>query len=429
MAHRGGRFRFSLATLMLAVVGLAVLLTVWKAVTYEPFTHRFSAYEKAEGTRGKSITVGPTEVSLVTIARNDRDGRILFSDGRGGPATQQATANRLTLVDSAPWLDMVEIELAPADRIDVIEARLFNHKTREWIGSDERVFNWQMAAPNVLQVYGIGNKLPDDLDVWFRAQSYPANDDIVTLANKLGSQCKLPGGTVTLVDARDNFWGYTSAAGLVKVGSPQEGTTILINWKGKWGEVDYQIAAVSKTAEKSHTHGFHFLRMWDKETRHVFFDMPLDEVDHFEFRPFGGRHVFFFEAVKLPKTSTVPFAKPPTFRADVGGREMEATPTEFLPLDFRVRTQRGEQLDGDRLEASSKSDSGFTLSYESTGQLKPTFRLFDRNSSELMLKPSRSISQSGGSHQIQSQGSAFYEVSLERIGSMEVSFETAPSNN
>jgi hypothetical protein len=80
------------------------------------------------------------------------------------------------------------------------------------------------------------------------------------------------------------------------------------------------------------------------------------------------------------------------------------------------------------VEDGSKSDSGFTLSYESTGQLKPKFRLFDHNSSELLLKPSRSMSQSGGSSQIQSRGSAFYEVSLERIGSVEVSFETPPSN-
>jgi hypothetical protein len=421
MNMRHGRIRFSLATALLVTSVVAILLAVWKVVTYEPYTHRFSLYEKAEGTRGNSITVGPTEVTLGVVARNDRDGTIRFENGRGRPPAKKATANRNTLVATAPWLDLVEISLRPTpDRIDVIEARVFDHKTRELTS-----VQWRMAAPDVLQIYRIGGKLPETLDVWFRAQSYPADDAVATLATTLNSKCSLPGGTATLADMQDGFWGYTSGQGLVKLGHSQPGTTLLISWDGKWGDTDYQISAVSKTGQRSHTDTFHFLRLWDKETRHVFFDMPLEEVDRFEFRPFGGRHVFFFEGVTLPKTSNQPFAKPSTVKVPIGGRETKATLTEFSPLEFRLQTQTENQIE--TATASDGLEAGFTLTYQCTGRLKPKFRFFDRNSVELTQNPGPSMSQTGGSSQVRTQGSAFYNLPLEQVDSIEVTLELPSS--
>jgi hypothetical protein len=378
--------------MLLMLTAAAILLAVWKVATYEPYTHRIPLYERADGTRG-SMDLGPNRAEISLLARNDRDGTIRREDGRGQAVANRTAKNESALVGAARWLDVVQIELAPTpDRLDIIEARIFDHATRELIPSVDSAFGWRVVEPDAVQVYGLGKELPRKLDVWLRLQSYPAGDAVAKLATAPGSQISLPSGTITLKDIRAGYWAYVPRRGLQTVtNDPGVGTTLVVQWDGKWQDMDYQIAAISKSGEKSHTDTFHFLRFSPAktETRPIYVEMSLDDVAHFELRPFGGRHRFFFEEVTLPATSGGAFTNPPTVQVKIGGAETETKIAEFSPLDVRVGTQRGLWADGVASRGSQRFftrqpggatdvDSAFTLTFRTGVDVSPRFRFLVR---------------------------------------------------
>jgi hypothetical protein len=430
------RARFSLATMMLAITVCAAALAAWRLFIYEPPTHKIAAYEKAPGTRGNSIQVGPNRIGLRLVARNDRDGTILYDEQRSTSATL-TTAQEKVLSAPAAWLDVVQIELDPGpELVDIIEVRIFDHEKRELLSQVDPAYGWRTIATNTVQLYGIGKRLPEKIDLWFRAHSYNAGDSVAKLAPAVGDRIKALGVDLTLRDIRAGSWSYHSDRGLLnQQGDGHRCATCVLAWDADPSSSDFQIAAVTKSGERVHPDSPHFLgfRSGVQSEEVIQFNAPLGELDHFEIRPFGGRERFFFEAVELPKTSSRSFVKPPTALVKVAGGETNAVLTEFAPLDVRIAVHRGKWATGTAASGLWASvtpadevinqDKAFTVTYQGAGvgNLALKVRFLDAESKKVIQESKLPRGGTGAaSGAAVSAGYIDYQTPLERIDAVEV---------
>lgn len=393
------RFRFSLARLLAAITLVALLAAAWQMIFFRHPTYYLGLYEQAPSTRSGTIAVGPNRIDIEYLARNDRDGSIRYEDGLGESLPKAKSPHAQRFEDVGPWLDLVEIALAPGvDAVDVIEFRAFNHETRQLLFADDG-YGWAIKSPNVVQLYGIKQPLPRKLDLWFRAQSYALPVQGFKLPATVGSECKFPDGTVRVEDLQPGNWSSAGAKLLQSVDPDAPTTTVVLSWDVSPSmSENYQIAAVSADGRCSHTELFHYIsfRSGIVSAEVVRFDMPIDEVDHFVLQPFGGRHRFFFEGVVLPAISPQPLAAPPVAVIDVNGQEIERRLVDFEPIQVVVSTRRGnsfEGVSGGGSQAWVKSraggpidvDDSFSVAYQVFGfSGRPTFRFFSATSKQPM---------------------------------------------
>ena len=130
------RKQFSIRVLLGLACLAAIGVAYWKAVVWEPPTNQFGLYERAQAYHGWTATIGPNQIRIVSIARNDRDGSVLVATPDDGVLEEVVVPNRQTLIDCAPWLDVVQIELRPGDDlVEIVELRVFDHRTRQAQGN------------------------------------------------------------------------------------------------------------------------------------------------------------------------------------------------------------------------------------------------------------------------------------------------------
>ncbi|HEX6961337.1 MAG TPA: hypothetical protein VF175_05675, partial [Lacipirellula sp.] len=431
--------RFSLATLLLLTTIIAGGLAVWRAFIYEPPTHKIALYERAPGTRGSWIDVGPNRIGLKLIARNDRDGSVFLDQQRSSSVklSQSDLRDVSALGNPARWLEIVQIELDPKNQLDIIETRVFDHEKRELLPEASGAYGWRQIGPNSVQIYGLGRLLPAKLDVWFRAHSYEADDPVAKLAPTSGATCKLTDIEFTLCDIRAGSWSYRSGQGLIQSqGSEWSSVTTLLGWQYYSDAGRFQMAAITKSGEKVHMNSaprYIALRSGSGAEEPIHFHVPLEDIDHFEVRPFGGQHVFFFEAVELPLVLDKPFAPPPIAIVDISGNGMQRVLKEFAPLELDLGIHRGEWAKGTAASGMwaevthaptvKNEDSVFTITYECEGLdvFAPKFTFLeaktDRPLSPADLRPGSSGLARGA---VVEAGYLEFMSTLKRVNAVEV---------
>ncbi len=341
--------RFTILTLLVLTGLSAAVAGYWKAFIDEPPTHKISAYERAMPWHSTTAQVGPNRVTIELIARNDRDGSISIEDGRGHNLSKRQPQRLLALTQAAAWLDVVQVELSPdMDALDILEIRVFDHARRQLLSEIDGLYGWRLLPGNILELYGLGRRLPDELDLWFRAHSYPKDDPVSLLSPTGGGAVALPGGSLVVSDIRPGTWDADSSVGFTKGhGQTKTDTSAIFEFRGNWQAGRYQIYAVTRERRKSHPSFPHFLDCSVGGSWHaISFDLPMEDILHFELRPFGGRHRVLFEAVKLPKLTGGTFKSPPAATAQITGQEINETLPQFHPLEVRVSTHRGIVANG-----------------------------------------------------------------------------------
>jgi hypothetical protein len=171
----------------------------------------------------------------------------------------------------------------------------------------------------------------------------------------------------------------------------------------------YQVAAVTRAGKK--LLDSHFLGYTAEGKSPVEFHCPLDEIDHFELRPFGGGHRFFFAGLRLPRLTTggpQAFAEPPTAVAKVGGQTVQAVAIPaFAPLDIRLQIADGFPFSGSvagsnyhRLvpnpEGPQQLGAGFTLVLQSEGLGEPPYAVAVRTAGSKQWTPANTLPRRGG---------------------------------
>ncbi len=430
--------RFSIRFLFGLTAFSAVLMGIWKAFIYEPPTHKVPAYEKAPGTRRLAAQVGPNTISIRSVARNDRDGSISIESG-GGKSLPGPVPGKKLLSSCAKWLDVVQVELHPGpDRFEIIEARVFDHASRTLLSQVDPAFGWQVVEPNLLQVYGLGKEVPPLVDVWLRVHSYRPEDRAFVLPPKAGSKVSFPGGTMTLREIQNGFAGWSSSSGFVPVGSEHDGETALVlQYSGNGQDERYQVAAVSTHGEKQFEDRYLSLGTTGGGQNLIRFDFPLDEIEHIELRPHGGRHRFFFEAVRLPKASGRSFADPPIVRVPVNQGEMRAVLSELAPLQVRLAVMNGDCATGSTSNGRMSriimrpeprdADQAFTLSYDVKGIAGLQLSVGFQDSQTGNIVPETAFGSRGSyraSTATRQSAARTFSTPIDRVEAVEVSVQT-----
>lgn len=343
---------FGLVTLC-AIAGLAFTLL------QKPETHSIASYEEAQPFFGRTAKMGPNQIRIESVARNGRSGAIKVTTGRGEELKDAAVANAQQLVTAAPWLDVAQVTLGPGiEQIDLINVRVFDHAKRELLNRVDPAYGWRVIDDTTLQIYGLGKELPTKLDLWFRLNSYDSADKVYRLDPNKGAEVKIGEGTLRLSDVREGTHGWSSDKGFVETANSfTSESSAEFETEGIGPDVAYQISAVSKFGRRVIDHlSYKFPQ--ERTRQGTYFQMPLDEIDHFEIRRFGGRHRFYFDGVEFSRPTGIAtkFAKPPKANVLVNGAETKTQIKEFLPLAVYVSV-----LDGQHHCGSSASENGLTL--------------------------------------------------------------------
>ncbi|TWT86614.1 hypothetical protein Mal64_34410 [Pseudobythopirellula maris] len=355
-APRPRRLRFSLRSLLLLSTVVALLCGAfgwWWAATvksrmplYERADSTYAASYYAPGYRapGNTIRIGP-------MVRNDRDGTVRAAEN--APATFKPSLSADCLA-AAPWLDVAQVELTcvPGD-FEVRRLRVFDHQTHRILSEDRAPLGYRHYPPgrvtknHVVRLFGLGEELPESVDVWLDIKSRPPDSPTFTLDPTVGAGVHSGGLRMRLIDRREGKWNWRPKKGF-HADFDHRGVTFLYELSGAHTSPSssgaWSILVVGADGEETEP-GWMGERL-EGGQRTLLIDLSPDEIDHFVIRPYAEPTKFFFADVPLPAASGRPFAPPPVARAAIGGEEFDAMLPDFAPLDVRLSVRRGSWANG-----------------------------------------------------------------------------------
>ena len=431
------RFRqFRIWHLLILIAVSAIAIVVWLNFVYVHPTHQIPLYEKAPYSRSGRMTIDGTSISIKSVARNERDGTLLVEDGFGRAITSSIPHSKL-LGSSAAWLDAAQIELAGAPgEFEVFDVRIFDSETREIIDEVNRASGKRMIDPETLQIYRLGARLPDTVDVFLRLNVHRDGETKRKIEPEAGAEVSLgPGRGMAIGEIARGYTSWSSTGGFVT--DPKNRTSdfaMIFQFVGDWSSSPaearrkYQLVTVLKDGTR--LHDFRFFRS-NSPREVVTVSANLDDVDHFEIRPFGGRHRFFFEGVRLPKTSTAKFQPPPSPRITLEESKNSYDITELAPLKVSVTLVPG-RVTGTSSRSGQQSQVGLDASEEGTSIICRQIGITDPGWSLVAFPASGEangtegekplFSHGGGSSNGSGQSLQYrhYQVDRNQIGSVEL---------
>lgn len=377
--------RFSMRSLLALVFGCSLALYGWRAFIYQPPWYEFPLYERAPRARGLAMQVGPNELSISQVVRNQRAKQLLVEDGAGKPLAGATVTSPGPLKSSAPWLDVVQIELqSDPQLVELASLRVFDHATRMLLSDKDRRLGWRIVAPNLLQLYGVGRMLPDEVDVWLRLTSYAAGEPIQRLEPAIGATCQLENYRFTVKELQRGLWAFDSRKEpklhwLQQKNSLNQ-TSVVLTWEADGGAppARHQVVAVAKDGQRDL--GNREVLLLDSRhsmVRSAYFScyVPLEDIDYFELRPDGGSDRFFFERVQLPRVSSTVFEAPPSVVVPIGGKQIRTTVEEYRPLHVELDTREGQPIRG---TSSNGRGTWFLVGEETEADQGNSFTLIQR---------------------------------------------------
>ncbi|MCY2926213.1 MAG: M56 family metallopeptidase, partial [Planctomycetota bacterium] len=276
---------------------------------------------------GLTLKVGPNTFSLRAVARRLDAGPVRAEDGRGRSVSMKGLAWPVFPVHrrADQPTDAVAFYLEPdVSRFDIIEPRVFDHLSREILNGKAGI---QISAgvDGVISIQSTGGALPDRVDLWLRAHSYAQDNLPVILAASEGAAVQLGKSRIKLAALRGDVTGvtkvnyqpgHTAHSGYDILwqtnpsGARNDEFFVVFEQSGTWDLGQYQVCAVDKNGFKHFAGSPHYIDFTKNGGPEIIvFRIPLANLDHFEWRPFGGRHRFFFDGVRLP-TDGKPRAQP-----------------------------------------------------------------------------------------------------------------------
>ncbi len=364
-------------------------------------------YEKAPSTQDLKMELGPNTLGIQAIVRNDRGGSLHFEDGAGNPFQELGFKVNSNFVKQAPWLDLANIYLNLDDSLfDVIELRIFDHATRELLFSkDDAITGFGMAYPSVVQIRSAYAPLPDVIDIWMRLHSYREDDPVYRLPAEQGSEVSISQGSLSIREVKKGFHSYSMSDGTIKWGDSTDEniqTTVVLDFNGKWVDGRYQVCAVGKNGNKYFPGTPHFIDFNRMEfTQVINFPIQYEQLQFIEVRPYGGRHRFFFDGVKLPTISGESLSPPATVTFPINGKETKQTSLELDPIRITLQTLKGDRAHGSSTtynkthvkieEAGKDMDSKTTIIYTIGGLSVPSCKLNYEPIKEVLRKNSPNL--------------------------------------
>lgn len=319
-------------------------------------------YEKAPASdRNLSIKVGPNTFKVTQVERYRANGVRLMEDGRGHDLNRGGIFSADDAA-CAPWLDLANISFyadapsppapaLPGERYDVIDVRVFDHATKKSIGKGLQGVSWSNENPyGVIRICSLGQKLPDTVDVWLRAYSFADDKGRTRLRPVAGAATpQSENGTVTVREVREGGWSYSRSGGpVVSWGqrhNPESMMTVVLDWAGRGAGGRWQVCAIDRSGQQvlpRYSPQYLEFSGTTSATQVATLPLPLSFVQYLELRPYGERHVFYFDGVRLPGVGERTFTPPPPVTFKFNGAEQELfSEEEAAPLKVSLQTVNG----------------------------------------------------------------------------------------
>ena len=324
-------------------------------------THAIAAYEQAPAYHGRTATIIDNKIEVRSVTRLQRDGTLTTESG-DGQAIDTDVPYVKELTNATDWLDVVQVDLAPDEElIDLVEVRVFEHNSRELLFHTDPAYAWSIKKGNVIQIYGIGKPLPDEVDLWFRLYSYQPDEPVRMLSPASGESVSLDDVKLTIDEIQTGFTGWSSSLGLYPVeGKYHADCSMQVSWevtKPDTEPITYQMVARGKDGRRVYSdYLYRFERNYHK--RSIQFPMALEELDSIEIRQSRGRKRFFFDGLKLPKLTqpNAQLAPLPSFVIKPNGKAIHVSSQELAPLSVDI-----EVLDGMTASGTQGASHGSAL--------------------------------------------------------------------
>ncbi len=432
----------TLSALLIGVTLAAVGL--WAAREWIPIPGQISTsgrsddelYESAQASHALKVRLGPNRFAVVAVARNGRGGGIEFSDGQGNALSSPGYRLHESTRTQAGWLDVAEVFMNhDADLLDVIELRVFDHKTRKLLSNGSRtgsrydlIRQYDQAEHGVVRVWGLGQRLPDSIDIWFRAASYTKDESLVRLDAVNGASVPFETGRLTVREVHPGGDSYRVQGRpgsnhprylwTTSTGDDDTSCAVILEWDGEPLAGRYRIRAVCRDGQSVFPTIQHILEFSLREvSQAIQFETAAAQIDHFELRPFEERHTFYFDDVRLPTPTHRPFREPPVAALRVDGREVDTQFGDFDPIEVRLKLREKNPM---TTEPDNLGRPACTAILEVEGIQEEGWEItfFDRD--ETPFDPRKGGYQSMQSGHLRFRETSTYRFPIDRIGSVEI---------
>jgi beta-lactamase regulating signal transducer with metallopeptidase domain len=388
----------------------------------------------AKGTQGSSFTVGNNKITLDSVIRWGSDGEPKIENGRGGTFLEY-WGNLPDYKQAAAWLDLADIRISGAEPFEIPKVEIYYQENDTWHSLSQGT-GYDFDGSTV-HIRSLGKPLPDRIALWLWVVNFPKKGLAWRLPGKEGERVEMNGPGVELQEIRSGEWTYAAVQGTNQSAKNEnyEYEKERQNDKNKltavfhWYAPDYglggmyQVCAVDKNG-KRHLSGVtgHI----SPSSPVVVFELPKEQLDYFEFRPFENiipSNHFYFEDVKLPKIDGRGFASPPKAVIPVKGKETVFATEAFAPFRMTGQVRAGAQGErnsenGQIIPGVRNPKSEATISYSIPGIMAPQVFMKPRDRRGREFIPDMRYGTRNHDHSL-AEGAEIWRTPLNKIDSIE----------
>ncbi|MEZ6128861.1 MAG: M56 family metallopeptidase [Planctomycetaceae bacterium] len=334
-------------------VGVLPEMMVWKPYSRPRDFTRTAAQTKllkdATGSTTGQLDSGGNHYSLGSVARGQADGKFTIEDGSG--KTLPASVRPLPEITNGPFMDHAVIDLASPkpETFLVGSVQVLDSQTKLPLGQFQSGAGVQQVDSRRFHAFSLWNPLPDTVDLVLGVYNYANNNFRADLLAHAGAEVRLDGVTITIPHLIAGYHnGWSSKAGFI--GEPQEVTTtseVQLVFVGK-SQARFSVWVVLKDGQRWDLKGGGWFSTLVNSnggggTR---IDAPLEEIDHFELRPYVTPDSIYFESIRLPIRHEPLDENVPVVHFPVNRVAREYVSDVLSPMQMHFRSEFGQAYSG-----------------------------------------------------------------------------------
>lgn len=298
------------------------------------------------GTDTLQLQTGGNTYQVGGIARYEADGRFSLENGKGERIAKLPTA--LPSISNAAFMDHAIIELSEptASQYEIEEINVLDSQTKIPLRTfqDGAGFTW--SNEKKYHLFSLWDKLPATVDLILKVYNYPEGSFRYEIPAQTGATISHQGLTLKITHLiAGNHTGWSSRDGFY--GEPQStGHTSEVMFDiTENSQLKFSLWVVTKAGRNRNLKegGWFSAGMGGSPIRIM---LPLDEIDHFEIRPYVTTESIYFEKLQLPARTSALAQTLPVIDFAIDGEARQFTSDLFSPLRVHFKSQPGRVYSG-----------------------------------------------------------------------------------
>lgn len=335
-------------------------VVIWKKYEF-PTGHVRTAEQSeelrnAKGASGRRLKVDGVDLGLAWTARVNGKGSYGIENGEGG---ELAGKSRLLLpvFKNHTYMDhaILKLDLPQPERVEIEEISLLESRSKLRLDEFQRGSMVKLSGDHRIHVSGLRQALPREMDVALKVRLLPAGAYRHRLEPKAGSKALINGMTVAVsAFHRGHYPSWSSRNGFEgEAANPELVSEVLFQATGPVaGKVSMYVVLKNGRRWNLKESGWISSRSGSELMR---LPTPLEEVSHFELRPYADRQTVYFENVRLPAMDRE-LQEMPAVVVKLYPGQTNYLSEVLAPFSMKLSARQGRAFGG-----VSGNDRGFTF--------------------------------------------------------------------